>query len=925
VTSFATAEPTELLGRAEECAALDRLLREALAGESRVLVLSGEAGAGKSALLGYLSDNVAGFRVATATGVESEIELAFSGLHQLCAPLLEYRERLPDPQRLALETVFGLSAGPTPDRFVVGLATLSLFAEVAEQQPLLIMVDDVHWLDAASVQIIAFVARRLFAERIALVCVRRTGLADDALGMLPELSISGLGDSDARKLLLRNVRGPLDAEICKQILMESHGNPLALLELPRTWRFVDPVVGVTDGQPVGGKIEQSYAVRIAALPSDTQLVVLAAAAEPLGDRALLHRAVEKLGLEMAAADPAIDAGLLALNRRVQFAHPLVRSAAYRSAAAADRYRVHRALAESTDAEVDPDRRAWHRACANPGFDEDVAGELELSAGRAQARGGLSAAAVFLQRAVALTADPEPRVERALTAAQASLYAGAFEEALGLLDIAEAGALGEFQRARADLLRGQIALVSNAGREAPRLLLTAAKGFESLDASIACETYLDAWGAAMFAGAFAESDLSDVSRAAEAGPRSQRGVAASDLLLDGLASLITAGREVAAPTLRRAVGAFRDGEVPVEKGLQWGVLASTASVILWDFDSWEMIITQQADRARTQGAFAPLSIALHGQGLVVTWRGNFAAAAALVMEAATVTEATGTRIAPYGAVLLAALRGRFSEAEALIGLTIENATAGGEGLGVQFAHWASAVLYNGLGRYEEALVAASAASAEAPELFVAAWALPELIEAATRCGREDVAAGALARLIEAVSGSDSDWGLGVAARARAALSDGKAAEAFHRESLDRLNEARLPPELARAHLLYGEWLRREGRRVDAREQLRAAHNMLASIGMEAFAERAARELAATGEKVRTRSADTRDDLTPQEEQIARLAGDGLSNPEIGTLLFLSPRTVEWHLRKVFAKVGVSSRRQLRNALPSTGAAPHARDG
>src|SRR6516164_1258519 len=401
----------ELLGRRDECAALDRLVADVLAGASRVLVLRGEAGMGKSALLGYLSEQVAaeagrggGWRVASAVGVESEMELAYSGLHQLCAPLLDHLDDLPSPQRVALATVFGLSAGPAPDRFLVGLAALTLVAQAAEQQPLACIIDDAQWLDGASAQLLGFVARRLLAERVALVCAARTGIGDGVLAGLPALEIRGLSDGDARPLLLGHVHGPLDVPVADRILAESHGNPLALLELPRTWTAADLAggFGLPAGQPVAGKIEHSYVQRLRLLPADTQLLVLAAAAEPLGDLGLLRRAAGDLGIEMEAAAPAVDAGLVQVRQRVEVAHPLVRSAAYRAAEAADRHRVHRALADATDALTDPDRRAWHRARATSGPDEQVAAELEQSAGRAQARAGLAAAAAFLTRAVELT-------------------------------------------------------------------------------------------------------------------------------------------------------------------------------------------------------------------------------------------------------------------------------------------------------------------------------------------------------------------------------------------------------------------------------------------------------------------------------------------------------------------------------------------
>jgi DNA-binding CsgD family transcriptional regulator len=597
---------------------------------------------------------------------------------------------------------------------------------------------------------------------------------------------------------------------------------------------------------------------------------------------------------------------------VEFSHPLVRSTAYRSATANDRHRVHHALADATNPETDPDRRAWHLACATPGPDENVADELERSAGRARARGGVAAAAAFLRRSVALTVDPTRRAERALAAAQASLEAGAFDEALAVLAAVEAGALDAFQLARTHLLRGRLASAASFGSAAAELLKTA-KEIEPLDVDLARETYLDAWGAALAAGELAPpGTLRDVSHAALSAPPGGHEPRPSDLLLDGLAQLVTEGLAVSAPTLRDAVTAFRTDE----KVLQWGALAATAAAALWDMEGFEAVINRQVQLARDTGALALLATALQGAGIVVSWSGNFGEAASLIVEAEAVTGATGVHISPYGGMLLAALRGDEAEATTLLQATIENATAGGEGLGVQYARWATSILYNGLGRYEEAMAAAQQASDDAPELFVSDWALAELVEAAARAGNTELAAASAKRFVEATNASGSDWGLGVAARLRALASEGDAAEALYLEAISRLGRTPLRPELARAYLLYGEWLRRGGRRVDAREQLRAAHDMLNSIGMQAFAERARRELIATGERARKRASETRDELTAQEEQIARLARDGLSNPEIGAQLFLSPRTVEWHLSHVFTKLGVRSRKELRAALPRT---------
>jgi DNA-binding CsgD family transcriptional regulator len=917
----AGAERRPLLGRDRECSALEGMLTDALAGQSRVMVLRGEPGIGKSALLGHLSDRLEGWRVARAVGVESELELAHSSLHQICAPMLDQLGRLPDPQREALSTVFGLSAGPAPTRFLVALATLTLLAEVADQQPLVCIVDDAHWLDRASEQVLGFVARRLLAERVAIVCAARTGIGDHVLAGLPELPVGGLDDSDARALLLGHVHGPLDAAVCEQVIAESHGNPLALLELPRTSDVARLAggFGLPGSQPVASKIEQSYTRRLDVLPPETRLLVVAAAADPLGDPMLLHRAVETLGIEMAAAAPAVDAGLVDVGARVEFAHPLVRSAAYRAATTHDRARVHRALAEATDARTDPDRRAWHRAHAAPGPDEAVADELERSAARAQSRGGVAAAAAFLQRAVALTANRERRAERALAAADANFQAGAFDAALGLVSTADAGPLDEFQRARAELLRGRIAFASGLTSEAPPLLLKAARQLEAYDLDLARETYLIAWNAAVTAGHLGGREiLLEICTSARALPPSVGAPRPHDLLLEGVALAVTDGHAAAAPTLQRATQAL--AEIPLEDALRWGFMALVATALVWDFETMLAISARQARLFREAGALYPLPSTLHVLGLASAWMGDFAAATSAHAEAESVALATGNHIAPYTLLRLRALQGREAETVARIASAIEHGETQGQGLSATYAHWASAVLNNGLARYAEAAAAARRAVAIAIEPWHTMWALPELVEAAAHIGEHELAAGALEQLAGTTQPTGNDLALGIETRCRALVSGGAVAEDLYRTAIDHLGRTRLRPELARAHLVYGEWLRRAGRRFAAREQLRTAHDMLSTIGMDAFAERARRELLATGERVRRRSDDTRGQLTPQEEQIARLARDGLSNREIATMLYLSGRTVEWHLHKVFAKLGVSSRRQLGGALAGSSPAP-----
>jgi DNA-binding CsgD family transcriptional regulator len=898
-----------LLGRESECAALDALLASVRDGPSRALVLRGEAGVGKSALLAYLAAKASACTVARVAGVESEIELAFAGLHQLCAPFVDRLDRLPGPQRDALETVFGRSAGAAPDRFMVGLATLTL---LAEHEPLVCIVEDAQWLDRASAQILGFVARRILAESIALVCAVRTDAADDVLQGLPELDVRGLGESDARALLLGNVRGPLDAAVCDQILRESHGNPLALLELPRTWDVVGVAggFGLPDGQPLSGKIERSYASRLSKLPPDTRLLVLAAAADPLGDPVLLHRAAQSLGLEMAAAGPALDAGLLRLGGRVEFPHPLARSAAYGGADPADRQRVHRALADATDAETDPDRRAWHRARGTPGHGEDIAAELERSADRARARGGVAAAAAFLQRAVALTADPARRTERALAAAETSFQAGDFDAAQAFLAAAESGSLEGLPRARAGLLRGHVALVLGYGADAAPLLLQAARQLEPIDLELARGAYLTAYASAMSASHLAHAGVFlDICRAIEALPRSESPAA---LLLEGLARMHTDGRAVAIPILQGAQDAV--AHLPAEDVLRWGWIAPMASHVTWDPERSTAIHERQARIVRDAGALAELPVYLTALALDRVWNGDLAEAHSLIAEADGVAAVTGSRLPPFAALRLRALLGKEAEASALIAATIEHGTAAGQGLAVTVAQWAAAVLYNGLGRHEEAASHARQVTADDVDPYPHMWVLPELVEAAARTGQSEVAHQALARLSQMTLPAGTDWALATEARSRALLADGESAERLYREAIERFARTTLRPELARAYLLYGEWLSRRDRRVEARATLRAAFEQFLAIGMEAFADRARRELAATGESVRRERARNHHALTPQEEQIARLARDGFSNPEIGAQLFISARTVEWHLGKVFAKLGISSRSGLRTALP-----------
>src|SRR5215471_1775126 len=875
-----------LVGRQRERQALDGLLEDLRSGRGRALVVRGEAGVGKSALLEYAAGAATDMRVVRAAGVESEMELAFAGLHQLCVPLLDRLERLPAPQRDAVGVAFGLRGGGAPDRFLVGLAVLSLLAEAAEDRPLLCVVDDAQWLDRASAQVLGFVARRLLADPVGLLFAARD--PGEELGGLADLEVRGLPNDEARGLLHSVVRVRLDEQVRDRIVAETQGNPLALLELPRGLSPAQLAggFGLMGTQAVPGRIEESFGRRLGALPADTRSLLLVAAAEPVGDAVLVWRAAGGLGIAASAAAAAEADGLVEIGTRVRFRHPLVRSAAYRSAGLPDRRAAHLALAAVTDRDRDPDRRAWHLAAAAAGPDEQVAAELERSAGRARARGGVAAAAAFLQRAVALVAT------------------------------AQAGPLDDLQRARVSLLRGQVALfAAGAGSEAPAILLQAARQLEPLDGALARQTYLDAWLAAVFAGRFAQdSTLHDVSRAARSAPPPPDLPAPGDLLLDGLTVLVTDGRAAAAPMLQRVARIFAEEEIAVEEGLRWGWVVGAVTCALWDVELWQSILLRQVQSAREAGLLVHLLRYVIALGLSAVWCGQFAVAASLIAEGEAIAAATGTRLAPHAAVFLAGFRGSEADATRLIEVVTTDARATREGFGIQICQLASGILHNGLGRYEQALPEARQASEQAPELFVSAWALPEVIEAASRTGQTRVAAAALGRLAAATSVGRTDWGPGIYARSRALLSDGEDAETAYREAIGRLGRTPLRPELARAHLLYGEWLRRKGRRVDARAQLRTAHGMFAAIGMAAFAERARRELAATGATARQRTVEAHDTLTPQEAQIAQLARAGMSSPEIAAQLFLSPRTVEWHLSKVFTKLDITSRQQLQRALP-----------
>lgn len=922
-----------LQGRERECAVLRELLADAVARNGRVLVLRGEAGVGKSALLDYVAEQAGldpkPFGVARVAGVQADIELAYAGLQQLCVPLLHRLDELPEPQRAALEVAFGLGVGPTPDRFLVGLAVLSLMAAAADDRPLLCIVDDAQWLDEVSLQTLGFVARRLLAEPVAIVFGVRDDDSGDAglLAGLPELEVAGLSESDARDLLDSVVFGRLDPYVRDRVVAETRGIPLALLEVPRNVSASELAGGfrTADLRPSAGQVEEGFIRRIQSLPDTTRRLLLAAAAEPVGDAALFVRAVSHLGLPIDDLVAAEAANLIEFGPHVRFPHPLMRSAAYRAAELSDRREIHRALAAATDPDQDPDRRAWHAANGAVGPDDAVAADLEASAGRAQLRGGVAAAAHFLERAVTLTADPALRARRAIAAAQAKRDAAAPEAAYELLGIAELGPLPDLHRAQAARLRAQIDFLRSRGGEpgAPplsfvaRQLVAAGDRFAELDEELARETYLEALAAAMYAGRLGAPGLLDeaVSAARAALDRVEVLQRPIDFLLSGMVSRIADGVHAGTEHLRTALEMMctddhqRDGQALRWMSLGLAIVQESAAGELWDETIYRRLATAAVRHAREAGALAVLPPALTFRAGVHVLAGEFATAATLIEEAATITAATGYAPTRYQALNAAAWLGSASDAVRLIDAAEADGSVRGEGRVLGLAGYLTAVLNNGLGRYAEAFAAAHRGS-EYEDLGFHSWCLFELIESAVHLGRPEDATHAIERLRERAGASGTDWGLGAVANAQALLADNEEADRLFAEAIERLERTDVALHLARARLSYGEQLRRMNRRTDARRQLTGAYEMFTAMGATAFAERARRELIAAGEKVRRQPLSSGDELTAQEAQIARLAADGHTNQEIGAQLFISVHTVEWHLRKVFVKLDITSRRQLR---------------
>ena len=906
-------------GRAVEMAALERLLDTTRAGHGGTLVLEGEAGIGKTSLLQFASDHATGFQVLRAEGAEFEMELACAALHQLCLPVLERLEDLPEPHRDALTAAFGLRAAPAVDPFMVGAGLTSLLSDVAGEGPLLCLLDDAQWLDQASARALAFAARRVDGERVAMLFARRDARSSDALQGLACLKLDGIDEDDARALLAGEVHVALDVDVVDRIIDEARGNPLALLELPRGERPADlaGAFALPHRQTVSGTIEASFRRRLEELPPDSRRLLLLAAAEPLGNLSLLRRAAELLGLDLEAAAPAEADGLVELGRQVRFRHPLARSAAYLAATPAARREAHQALGEATDRERDLDRRSWHLALASAGPDEAVAQDLERSSDRANARGGVAAAAAFLEFAAHLTPDQDRAASRALLAARAKLEAGDHAVASRLLALAEKHSQDELELATIGALRARAAFQATRSDAAAAQLLRAAIRIAPLDEAQARETFMQAFAAAFYVGRFSSAGgMREVARAVRQSLQVPSQPSPIDLLLEALAAQEIDGHVLATRALRRAVDAFVAEANPSARTAESMWMAANLALDLWDEEAWRTLSERQVQSTRHAGLLGALPAALRFRALAHTMAGELGEAAVLIAEAHAIQRAVGGHSLVYGDAALVAWRGERKRGQWLLETGRRDATSRGEGRTLSVLEYSNAVLLNGLGRYDAALLAARQAC-DFDEPGIRAFASIELIEAAAHSGQPQLAAEELDLLSARATASGTDWAVALELRSRALLcKEQDEADRLFRGAIERFERTAIRTQLARAHLVYGEWLRRAGRRTDARAHLLVAHDMLTSMGAGGFAARAARELRAIGQRARVRTPETIDELTRQELQIARLVATGVTNREVASQLFLSPRTIDAHLRSIFRKLDITSRRQLRQ-LPQLG--------
>ncbi|QRP43152.1 helix-turn-helix transcriptional regulator [Amycolatopsis sp. FDAARGOS 1241] len=889
------------LGRERELQVLTGLVT----GRGAVLVVRGEAGIGKTTLVEAALARAPGPRVIRVRGAETEREFAYAGLHQLVASGTGRLAGLPDPQRSALKRALGFADGPAPDP---GLVAAGAGAVLAEQDRTTVwFLDNAQWLDHPSLHVLATIAHRPPPGVVIVFAAREVPAR---LAALPDLPVGPLAEEAAYALLTTVLPQLLDQRVRRRMVAEARGNPVALagLQLVFTHTDLSGGFGPAAVRPIVDQRERAFARRIRELPWPTRRLLLLAAAEPTGDPALLWRAAAILGVDESAA--AAAAGLMTVDGVVRFHHPLARPATYHSAPLAGRRQVHHALAAALG-KGDRDQRAWHRAQAATGPSEELAAELEDSAGSARARGGAAAAAAFLARAADLTPDPARRADRLLTGAQAKLDAGEPAAAARLVVLARALEPARLPAARADLIFAKARWFTEPAGEAAAALVAAADGLAGLDPGLARETYLEALTAAIFAGDVAGGDtrpVRAVALAAKGAPPSAQPPRPVDLLLHGLVVRFTDGYAAAVPLLREALGKFRAAGAA---DIRWAWLCANLAHDLFDCDGIVFWAAHQVELLRATGALGLLPRALGYLGHVQASRGRMAESAASLAEADAITIATGAPPRQFVEPFIAAFRGAEKPAVELVREAAERAIRQRQGAALRVVRFSEALLHNGLGQYRAALAAARSAAEDDDDLGTVGVALVELVEAAVRCDEPETAADALTRLVERTEASGTEFARGVTDRSRALVSAGAEAEALYRSALAHLALGGDALWLARTHLIHGEWLRRGGRRIDARTELRLAADLFTRIGAKAFADRAHRELLATAETVKP--AEDEGPLTTHEAFIARLARDGLTNREIAARLVLSPRTVEWHLSKIFTKLGITSRRQLRTAL------------
>ena len=904
-----------LIGRSAETRVLSTFLDDLRAGSGGALVLRGHAGTGKTALLRELADTAAqaGMRLAQAVGTEAEIAFDYAGLHQTLAPFLGGMKDLPDPQRAALETAFGLAAGQAPGRYAVGLATLMLLTDVAERQPVLCVVDDAQWLDRVSQDVLAFVARRLLVDRVGLVFALREGEEHaPALSGFSELEVRALGPEAGRELLEFAAGGRVAGPLARRVLSEAAGHPLTLIELGGELREGRAIPDAVPGLPmrVGERLERLYLDRVRDLTPAAQTLLLVAAAERLGNPEQVRRATEMLGFDPEVAMLPEVRRTLSLSPRVTFSHPLMRAAAYWGASPSERRRVHAALAKVTDPSTDPDRQAWHVAQATDGSDEAVARELEASADRARRRGGWESEQTFLRRAAELTPDPARAAARRLAAAEAGLVAGDLAGAAALAGQAVPHLADPLALARARRVQGIFLQAEGSVAEAARTLVDAAREMGPVDPRLARDTLFEAFSVAQLEGWAKAAEVVSAVRELPAHAAESPG----DRLLEGFAD-VGDGRTAAGYTeLREGVRALAAARGCQETGVPRLVAWLYASGLVFEHSTWTDLERFWIPAFRDRGAIAALVPALYSLAYDHLRAGRLNAAEAALAEGRDLAEATGDQgwgpSFDQADVWLLGLRGASVEARALADRLLGESIPG---VWRDTVHLAVAELELGVGRYEAALDAAIEARA--------LWSLltPEdVVEAAMRCGRPEIARAAIEDFSPLAEAAGTPWALGLAARCQALLKgDDPTADDDYQNSIDYLQRTPVALAVARTRLVYGEWLRRQRRRRDARDQLGIALESFEQMHAHGFADRARVELAATGEHRRRQVDPAGAGLTPQELQIAQLASGGATNRDIATRLFLSAATVEYHLRSVYQKLGINRRVLLAQALIDAG--------